>query len=156
MCKHMLLLSLLLLFAFSSAGQQSSFPASQKSANFDTVPVAEANKSNPVKPTPESLARGKKQYGFDCAMCHGPEGSGKGDVAAGMNLKMHDYTNPTTLKGRTDGELFYIIKNGKGAMPPEGDRVKPEQIWDMINYIRSFAKPAAEATKTPPEEKSTQ
>jgi mono/diheme cytochrome c family protein len=147
----MLLFSLLLLLAFLSAGQQSSSAASQKSANYDSVPVAEANKSNPVKPTPESLASGKKQYGYDCAMCHGSEGNGKGDVAPGVNLKMHDYTNPATLKDRTDGELFYIIKNGKGDMPPEGDRVKPEQICNMINYIRSFAKPAP-GDRTPQDE----
>ena len=26
---------------------------------------------NPVRPTAESLAQGKKYYGYDCAMCHG-------------------------------------------------------------------------------------
>jgi mono/diheme cytochrome c family protein len=148
------LISSVLLVALSTAAQQSSSPASQKSANYDTVPVTDANKSNPVKPTPESLARGKRQYGYDCAMCHGQEGNGKGDVAAGMNLKMHDWTNPATLKDRADGELFYIIKNGKADMPPEGDRVKPEQIWDMINFIRSFVKQAAPADKTPADNKT--
>jgi mono/diheme cytochrome c family protein len=132
MVKPALIFSLLLL-ALSIAAQQNSSPASQKSTNYDTVPVTDANKSNPVKPTPESVARGKKQYGYDCAMCHGSEGNGKGDVAAGMNLKMHDWTNPATLKDCTDGELFYITKTGKGDMPPEGDRVKPEQIWDLVN-----------------------
>ena len=45
------------------------------------------------------------------------------------------------MKNRTDGELFYITRNGKGDdMPPEGDRAKDEDIWNMVNYIRSFAK----------------
>ncbi len=40
----------------------------------------------------------------------------------------------------TDEEIFYIIKNGKGQLPPEGDRAKPEMIWNMVILVRSFAK----------------
>jgi len=45
------------------------------------IPPEAAAKANPVKPGPESLAKGKKLYGFDCAMCHGESGDGKGDMA---------------------------------------------------------------------------
>ena len=76
----------------------------------------------------------------------------KGDVAVDMKLSMHDDSNPTTLKDRTDGELFYIIKNGKDQMPLEGNRVKDETIWDMVNYLRSLSK-KGEADK-PVEEKA--
>jgi len=82
---------------------------------------------------------GKKYYGYDCAMCHGNNGDGKGEVALSEKFKIGDFTDPTTLKGRTDGELFYIIKNGRGQMPPEGDRVKPTELWNMVNYIRSLS-----------------
>ena len=44
------------------------------------------------------------------------------------------------MKNRTDGEWFYIIRNGKGDMPPEGDRAKDEEVWNIVNYIRSLAK----------------
>ena len=86
-------------------------------------------------------------------MCHGKEGNGKGDVAVDMKLCMHDETNSATLKDRSDGELFYIIKKGKDQMPPEGDRVKDEAIWDMVNYVRSFAKKTAPVEK-PADEKA--
>jgi len=109
-----------------------------------------AKKANPVKYTAESIARGKRQYGYDCAMCHGKEGDGKGDVAKDMKLKAGDFTTPGALSNRTDGELFYIIQNGKGDMPPEGNRVKPDLIWDMVNYIRSFSR----RDKPPTEEKA--
>jgi len=102
------------------------------------IPPEAASRSNPVKPTPESLARGKKIYGWDCAACHGKDGDGKGDIT---DLKgMPDFTDPEALKGYTDGELFYIIQKGKGDMPPEGDRAKPEDLWNLVNYVRSFAK----------------
>jgi mono/diheme cytochrome c family protein len=51
-----------------------------------------------------------------------------------------DFTNKDALKDRTDGELFYVTRNGKGEMPPEGDRAKDDDVWNMVNYIRSFAK----------------
>jgi mono/diheme cytochrome c family protein len=134
------LLSLLALAVAQEAKPTQAAPKAGATAPYYTVPVEAGRKENPVPSTPESLARGKKQYGYDCTMCHGKEGNGKGDVAVDMKLGMHDETNPATLKDRSDGELFYIIKKGKDQMPPEGDRVKDEAIWDMVNYVRSFSK----------------
>jgi mono/diheme cytochrome c family protein len=114
-------------------------PANPKGSEYK-IPPDDAAKANPVKPSAESHAKGKKLYGYDCAMCHGKGGDGKGDMAADMK-NMPDFTHQDALKGRTDGELFYIIRNGKGEdMPPEGDRAKDEDVWNMVNYVRSFAK----------------
>jgi mono/diheme cytochrome c family protein len=98
-----------------------------------------AAKANPVKPTADSLAKGKKMYGIDCEMCHGKNGDGKGDLGADYKT-IPDFTNPDALKNRTDGELFYVTRNGKGDMPPEDNRAKDDDIWNMVNYVRSFAK----------------
>lgn len=113
---------------------------------YHPVPVAAAREPNPVKLTPESLEAGKKIYSYDCASCHGATGDGKTDVA--KDMKLPDLTDPAALKDRTDGEIFYVLKNGRGDMPTEGDRVKPGQLWDLVNYTRSLAK-----KKAPPEEK---
>ena len=79
-------------------------------------------------------------YGYDCAMCHGKDGDGKGDMASDLK-NVPDFTKPGTLKNRTDGELFYIVRNGEGQdMPPEGDRAKDDNVWNMVNYVRSLAK----------------
>ena len=134
--------SVFALFVFSVSAGQEQKPASTTpatAAEFKMPPEA-AKAPNPVKPTPASLAAGKKTYGYDCAMCHGKDGDGKGDLATDMKLKMLDYTDPAALKDMTDGELFYIIKNGKGDMPAEGDRAKSEEVWNQVNYVRSFAK----------------
>jgi mono/diheme cytochrome c family protein len=103
------------------------------------IPPEESKRQNPVKPTPSSLADGKKRYGFECEMCHGTEGNGKGDLVQSMDLKMRDYRNSAALKDLTDGEMYYIIVKGKGKMPGEEGRMKPEQIWHLINYLRSLA-----------------
>lgn len=92
-------------------------------------------------------------YGYDCAMCHGENGNGKGDLAGDMKLQLADFGDPKSFQGKTDGELFYVIKNGKGDMPAEGTRAKTDQIWDMVNYIRSLAK-GAKSEKTEAASKS--
>ena len=126
----------------SAQDQKPAAPA----AEFKMPPEA-AKVPNPVKPTAASLAAGKKTYGYDCAMCHGKDGDGKGDLAEDMKLKLLDYTDPAALKDKTDGELFYIIKNGKGDMPAEGDRVKTDDVWNLVNYVRSFSKNSAAKPK---------
>ena len=140
MRKLALVIILPLLVSFSLAQETKPTP---KTA-YHPVPVKDAREPNPVKPTPESIAEGKKIYGYDCAQCHGATGDGKTDVA--KELKVPDLTDPALLKDRTDGELFYTIKHGHGNMPPEGNRVTPEQLWNLVNYIRSLAK------KQPPTE----
>lgn len=105
------------------------------------IPADAARMVNPFKPTPESQAHAKKIYGYDCALCHGESGDGKGDAAVDMKLKMKNYTDPEALKDLTDGELFYIIRHGKGGMPSEEEaRAKDEDVWNMVVLARSFAK----------------
>ena len=119
---------------------QQSSTTSQKPSSYAAIPVDAAKQQNPVKPSLESAARAKKWWTLDCEMCHGKAGDGKGDTAKEMKLTMMDFTNPDTLKDRTDGEIFYIIKNGHNDMPAEGPRVKTEEAWDLVNYVRGFAK----------------
>ncbi|HTD95924.1 MAG TPA: cytochrome c [Edaphobacter sp.] len=125
------------LLPFTPSPQQPT-PAPAPAAS--TIPVEAARMVNPIKATHESQAHIKKVWGYDCAMCHGESGNGKGDLVADLKLSMKDYTDAATLKDLSDGELFYIIKNGKGQMPSEGDRAKPDDIWNMVILVRSFPK----------------
>ena len=127
-----------LFFVFALWAQKDQPPAKAPAPEYK-IPPEDAARVNPVKPTQESLAKGKKLYGYDCAMCHGKDGDGKGDMASDTK-NVTDFTNPDALKNRRDGELFYIMRKGKGDMPPEGDRAKDEDIWNLVNYIRSLAK----------------
>jgi mono/diheme cytochrome c family protein len=105
-----------------------------------TIPPEAMHMINPVKPTAEGMAHARKMYGYDCEMCHGANGNGKGELAVQLKLDLKDWTNPAALQGRTDGELFYIIKNGQGQMPSEGDRAKTDDLWTMVAMVRGFAK----------------
>ena len=123
-------------------------PAPATPPQESKIPVDAANTPNPVKPTPTGLARAKKLYGYDCAMCHGKNGDGQGDLADDMKLKLRDWRDPAALKDMTDGEMSYIIGKGKGQMPAGADQMKPDEIWMMVNYVRTFAdKPGAAKAK---------
>src|SRR6202046_5725098 len=91
-------------------------PPAARQAQFN-IPAEYVSKANPVKPTAESQVRAKKMYGWDCAMCHGDNGVGNGDVDTEQKLTMLNYRDAASLKGMSDGEIFYIIKVGKGQMP---------------------------------------
>jgi cytochrome c5 len=100
------------------------------SSNSCSNPAEVTKMVNPVKPTGESLAQGKKYYGYDCAMCHGPIGNGKGEVDTGA----------AAMKDVTDGRMFCALKTGHRHVPHENIRQAPNELWNLVNYVRSLAK----------------
>jgi mono/diheme cytochrome c family protein len=122
------------LLLFAALGQPPG-PTDQ-ATNKQPTPEAAPTKA----PSSESIARAKKMYVLDCAMCHGSAGDGKGDLVADMKLTLKDYSTAAALTGLSDQQLFDIIKDGKGQMPGEGPRLKPDDTWGMVYVVRSFAK----------------
>jgi mono/diheme cytochrome c family protein len=103
---------------------------------------------NPARPTAESQARAKVLYRRDCAFCHGDNGDGKNT----MDVALEDWTNPSTLAGKTDSDLFATIRNGVGDKMPSEDagRATDSEIWNLVIYIRSFSKNHPPAPPAPP------
>jgi mono/diheme cytochrome c family protein len=145
MLKFLVVLPAALLFAFLPQEPPAAPSAPPAPASATTEPAAAtpapaaSTLSNPVKPTAESQAHAKMIFGIDCAMCHGTAGDGKGDLVADMKLSMKDFSNPDTLKGMSDGDMFSLIKDGKGKMPGEGARAKDNDIWNLVIYVRSLS-----------------
>ncbi len=158
MLKSFWLFSALVLLAIASAPlqggspQQTGRPAPALTPPQTVAPTPPAVQTkNPVKPTAESQAKAKSIYQIDCALCHADNGSGKTDLASSMELTMDDWTDPKTLANKQDWELFGIIRNGKGKMPPEDPgRATDTEVWNLIIYIRSFSKAAAAAPPAAP------
>jgi mono/diheme cytochrome c family protein len=122
-----------------------SFTQEKPASTEPQMTTEDAGKKNPVAPTPEGLSEARKFYGYNCAMCHGKEGDGKGDLAQDMKLELHDWRDPSSIEKMTDGELFWIISNGKGKMPGNSDREKETMRWKYVNLVRSFGKKGATA-----------
>jgi mono/diheme cytochrome c family protein len=135
----------LALFSLSAIAQEKQTPPPKPAEPEFKIPPEEAKRENPVKPSASSIADGKHTYTTQCAMCHGASGDGKGGLAVDMKLALKDYRDPEALKDMTDGEMFYILNKGKGEMPGQEGRFKPEQLWNLINYIHSLASNKTEA-----------
>jgi high-affinity iron transporter len=101
---------------------------------------------NPVKPTAASIAAGRTLYQTQCATCHGASGRGDGKMAAALNPpKPSDLTDASWKHGSTDGEIFTLIRDGSKGTGMRGyaARMKPDDIWNVVNYLRTFAQTTA-------------
>jgi copper transport protein len=98
------------------------------------------NLINPFPPTADSLETGQRLYGANCQSCHGVAGRGDGPQAAGLDPPPADLVTHVPL--HPDGALFGYIQNGipGTAMPALGDKLTNEEIWHIVNYIRTFEK----------------
>jgi mono/diheme cytochrome c family protein len=113
--------------------------------------LAQAGSKAAAKSAADSQAKAKKIYGMDCALCHGDTGDGKTDLAKDMQLALSDWTDPKSLADKKDQELFEIIRNGKGKMPPEDTgRAKDDEVRNLVEYIRTFSKNAPAAPAAAP------
>jgi mono/diheme cytochrome c family protein len=105
--------------------------------------------ANPLPATEETIEKGKRLFHGKafCMTCHGKDGKGLGaDIEPGT-LKgplPRNFTDKDWQAARTDGELFWILKNGsKGtAMASFVPLVlTEEEAWQVLRYVRSFGQP---------------
>src|SRR4051812_11021661 len=115
MRRFLLLINALLIASLTVAWAAQDTPenSDKSKAAADSKPANDAARVNPVKSSPEGRAEARKVFAYDCEMCHGPKGDGKGDVVESMKLTMRDWREPATLANVTDGEIFDIISKGK-------------------------------------------
>ena len=100
-----------------------------------------ATLKNPIASSPESIAAGKQVYTRTCAPCHGT--SGEGGPGNDLIPAAPDLTDAMWDHGSSDGEIFTSIKNGIAPdfnMTPFKDRLKDDDIWNVVIYLRSIAK----------------
>ncbi len=93
---------------------------------------------NPIPSTSESVAAGLLLYNDHCQQCHGTDGLGDGPASAGLNPPPADLTVHVPL--HPDRALFDFIHDGiqGGAMPALGDTLSENDIWRVVNYIRTL------------------
>lgn len=79
-----------------------------------------------------------KLYKTNCVLCHAaPDGSGSS--ASGKALGAKDLRSSEVQKKSDEGLTESIIK-GKGKMPAFGAKLKPEDIKQLVAYIRTLVK----------------
>jgi mono/diheme cytochrome c family protein len=96
---------------------------------------------NPVKADNASISKGELLYTKHCSVCHGEKADGKGPSSDGFEEEPWSFVDGT-IDYVSDGFLFQQIKNGGPwyEMPPFALGMKDEEIWNVINYMRSLNK----------------
>jgi mono/diheme cytochrome c family protein len=92
---------------------------------------------NPLRITNELMARGQQRYNINCAPCHSPIGDGNG-ITKKFGMAVVANLHDPRIVQMTDGELFYVITNGRNLMGPYGPNVVPEDRWAIIAYVRAL------------------
>ena len=101
-------------------------------------PGDEGTLRNPFPPNPESLEVGLQTYEANCQICHGAAGRGNGPGAAGLDPPPADLV--VHVPHHPEGDLFRFIHDGipGTSMAPLGEQLTDEEIWHVINYIKTF------------------
>ncbi len=94
--------------------------------------------TNPVAADETSLARGKQLFQTRCAICHGAEGKGNGNVAAFFTKKKPADLTSAAIQSLNDGAVFMIISNGFGFMPALNENFTVRERWDLVNFFRTL------------------
>src|SRR5580765_1770258 len=94
--------------------------------------------NNPLPITTQLLERGQQRYTINCSPCHGGLGDGNGITkkigAMAVVANLHD----KRIVELTDGELFFVITNGRNLMGSYGANVTVEDRWAIIAYLRAL------------------
>lgn len=103
------------------------------------VPAEYKTMKNPVAKGESSNKAGMALYVKNCASCHGKAGLGDGVKARMLKEFPGDFSG-AVYQNQTDGEHFYKTKFGRSEMPKYEGKVTDEDIWNMVNYMRTFKK----------------
>ncbi|MFQ3631629.1 c-type cytochrome [Roseiflexus sp.] len=94
----------------------------------------------PIQITPELLARGAERYRIYCAVCHGVNGNGRGQVGLLLNPRPPSFYDQRLLD-MPDGEYYDVLVNGRGTMYAYGYRVQSiSDRWAIVAHIRELQK----------------
>ncbi len=93
--------------------------------------------TNPLPRTPEVLALGKQKFAERCTVCHGALATGVGSLTAAYGGK------PANLQAQQfrdypDGKIYWVIVNGKNAMPSHAADLSVDQRWAIVHYVRAL------------------
>ncbi len=121
------------------------FMALQALAAGDSIPPEYEAKIMPAgwRDDPQVLPAGKRIYegrldpDVNCAGCHGTDGKptrkGRGAL---------DLTDPAITGKDSDGRWFWRVSEGVPRTKMQGykDKLTEEQRWQVLAYVRSFAR----------------
>lgn len=103
------------------------------------VPANYKSMKNPVAKGDASNKAGMAKYNANCASCHGKAGLGDGVKARSLKGSAGDFSK-AEFQGQADADLFFKTKIGRGDMPKYEGKLSDDDIWNIVNYMRTFKK----------------
>jgi mono/diheme cytochrome c family protein len=103
------------------------------------VPADFKSMKNPVEKGDASNKAGLALYTKNCASCHGKAGLGDGVKARALKDFPGDFSK-AEYQDQTDGDHFYKTKTGRSEMPKYEGKLADIDIWNVVNYMRTFKK----------------
>jgi len=94
--------------------------------------------NNPMPITAELLKRGQQRFTINCTPCHGATGEGKGITQKIGAMAVVANLQDKRIVELPDGELFFVITNGRNLMGAYGANVTVEDRWAIIAYLRAL------------------
>lgn len=121
-------------------------PMSSPGERDITIPRAPAEAkrlTNPFPATDAVILEGERIYQTKgtCFTCHGTTGRGDGPAGLELNPRPRNFTNAAFQDLRTDGELFWVIRNGSPGtrmFSYSPSVITEEEAWKVIHYIRTL------------------
>ncbi len=106
---------------------------------YTTFQEAEAELTNPVAGNRDVLARGKNRFNAFCSPCHSVSGQDTTEVVR-KGLQKPPNLAGANAKSYSDAHIFHVISAGQNIMPGYADKIKPEDRWAIVNYVRELQK----------------
>jgi mono/diheme cytochrome c family protein len=96
------------------------------------VPGTDRARTNPFAGQPDAIAAGRLVFEDHCAKCHGADAEGRGKKPS---------LRSSRVQGATDGEIFWLLKNGNlGKGMPTWSAIPEQTRWQVIAYVKSLGK----------------
>src|SRR5882724_5129449 len=127
---------------FSIACTQSAAPTSLPSPSSAASPAA------PAAATPNEFAAAQAIYKKHCEACHGENAEGGIVKVDNKRLKVPSLKSGHVLT-HPDEALVKKINKGGDGMPAFKDKLKPEEIQELLQLIRKEFQAGAASTATP-------
>ncbi len=84
-------------------------------------------------------ADGKMLYQINCSSCHGPDGTGNGPRAAGLNPPPRNYRTETFKFGNDVASIYNTLEKGSpGTSMPSFSLLPARDVWAMVHYVRTM------------------
>ena len=94
--------------------------------------------TNPLPVTAQLLRRGQERFNIYCSPCHGRGADGNGITKKLGVMPTVANLHDKRIVALPDGEIFFVITNGRNTMGAYGPNVPTEDRWAIIAYLRAL------------------